>query len=190
MKNVSCVIRQKGAVLVLALVFMIVLGRMASSALESAQLAERLNFGFSERSRALHAAESALLFAERRMMLMMQEQGLQTVKGQSPQLTAAEFQQLFIPDISGVIDSGFSGLSDFPRYSVAFFWHHEIVMTPGRTDEWFCGLMFRVSATGIGRMPQSLVHLASEWHACCETAEECELGVLQLRHRHWREFIL
>jgi Tfp pilus assembly protein PilX len=185
----SSAIRQKGAVLVLALVFMIVLGRMASSALESAQLVERLNFGFSERSRALYAAESALLYAERLMMLMMQEQGLQTVKGESPQLTAEEFQQLFIADISGVIDSGFSGLSDFPRYSIEFFWRHEIVMAPGRTDEGFCGLIFRASATGAGRVPQSLVYLASEWHACCVAADDCELGVLQLRQRHWRELI-
>lgn len=187
-------LRQAGSILLVVLVYLLVLGGMALSALEKAQLAQRLEYNFSDRGRAFHAAESALLVAEQMFFEAQPESVSPPDAAGWPPVTEQTIDCTLVnqPAMSSSVSSlsGFEMLAHAPVYRIQSDWAVQDQNLEDTNDEAVlahCGELYQVQSCGYGRRIQTVVHLVVRVYACCDVPQGCANSEFYAHARSMRE---
>jgi len=190
--------QQTGSILLVVLVFLLVLGQMVMSSVERAQLAQRLEFNFSDRGLAFHAAESALFFVEQQFLDVLADQGILSAAARWPVVEdqaflcrasnnpgGSDFTERFVGDSL----QGFSSLSYVPLYRIQSVWPPFDLdawtenSTPELESQVSCSVLYLAHSCGFGRSNQTIVHLQLTVYACCDSPAGCAHGNFYGHHR-------
>jgi hypothetical protein len=193
--------RQAGSILLVVLVFLLVLGKMVMSGVERAQLARRLEFNFSDRGHAFHAAESALVFAEHQFLDVLAAQGIFYAATRWPaddtesrlcHASSRSGGSDFTEDSVGSSLPGFSALASPQHYWIQSGWLltdtglSEISNMPESEAQSHCGVLYLAQSCGFGRDEGTVVHLQLRVMACCDHPDGCAQGQF---YGHQRRFL-
>lgn len=187
-------LRQVGSILLVVLVYLLVMAGIALSVLEKAQLAQRLEYNFSDRGRAFHAAESALLVGEKMFLEAQPESASPSDAAGWPPVAEQIIDCALVnqPAMSSSVHSlsGFDMLAHAPVYRIQSDWvvqDQDLADTNEEPQLAHCGELYQAQSCGYGRRIQTVVHLAVRVYACCDVPQGCANAEFYAYARSMRE---
>lgn len=169
--------KQRGSALLLVLVFMVVLTRMALSAVDSALLGTSLALNYRDHDRVFHTADALLTALDSVLMVRIRSEGLQVT------LDTLMGAEVGIEMSVAAIEQ--SGVAVLTYHADAADFMPDVAADTSSTAA-VCGLLYQLTVRASGVRPGTQIQLGLERQVCCDDAPGCEAGEFVSTRRQWR----
>lgn len=168
--------QQRGSALLLALIFMVVLARIALWAVDAALLGTSLTLNYRDHDRVFHSAEALLFALDSSFLARIKTEGLQVT------LDTLAGSEVAIAMSPAMIEQAGAVYVSYQADNVV----HAVEFPAVPTDEASCGPLYQLAVQAAGVRPGTVVGLSLERQVCCVDAIACEAGDFASTRRQWR----